>query len=78
MAIKRGKEILEIPIPARTDPHYARILAIVKDISVSFVNLGLKADENRLRRRENDVIDKLFAKVSAAGYPLIIEHDAPS
>lgn len=36
------------------------MLSIRKDAAVSIIGAGLKADENRFRRRQNDIVQRLF------------------
>lgn len=64
-ALAKLEEVLDVPLPNPSAENYIRILLAQKDAAVSVVNSGLKADENRFRRRENDVIEKLFQKLQA-------------
>lgn len=63
-AMRRADEILELPLPDRNDDNYIRMLSTIKDATVSVMNLGLKSDENRLRKRDNDVLQKLYDKIA--------------
>ena len=56
-------DILSIPNLPSSHSDYFKLLAIKKDLAVSAVAAGLKADENRFRRRQNDVIARLFEVV---------------
>lgn len=58
-------EIMDIPLPPRGDESFVRVAAIKKDAAVSVVNSGLKADENRFRKRDNDVLQKLYDRIQA-------------
>jgi len=40
-----------------------RAMSIKKDAAISIINAGLKADENRFRRENKDIIEKLYAKI---------------
>lgn len=40
-----------------------KLLSIKKDAAASIINAGLKADENRFRRENKDIIERLFAKL---------------
>ena len=40
-----------------------KLLSIKKDAANSIINSGLKADENRFRRENKDIIEKLFEKI---------------
>lgn len=42
-----------------------KLLSVKKDAAASIINAGLKADENRFRRDNKDIIDKLFATIAA-------------
>ncbi|MCK5603818.1 hypothetical protein KAR91_18160 [Candidatus Pacearchaeota archaeon] len=44
-----------------------RLMSIKKDAAISIVNAGLKADENRFRRENKDIIEKLYAKIEKSG-----------
>lgn len=65
-ALEQIEEILDMEIPELGTPGGAdrmRLLAIKKDASAAIINAGLKADENRFRRENKDIIEKLFDKV---------------
>lgn len=40
-----------------------KILSIQKDAATSIINAGLKADENRFRRENKDIIERLYNKM---------------
>lgn len=40
-----------------------KLLSVKKDAATSIINSGLKADENRFRRENKDIIEKLFEKI---------------
>ena len=40
-----------------------KLLSVKKDAAASIINAGLKADENRFRRENKDIIEKLFEKI---------------
>jgi hypothetical protein len=54
---------MDINLPSPYDEHYARVLSAKKDAAVAVMNIGLKADENKFRKRETDVISKLYDKI---------------
>ena len=59
------EEILQQPTPPLHNPLYAKMLSIKKDAAVSVINAGLKADENRFRKRKNDVLGILLDQIKA-------------
>lgn len=63
---------MRTPTPDCEDEAYGRILSAKKDAAVSVLNSGLKADENRFRKRDNDLLKVLFEKVKAEN-ALVIE-----
>lgn len=70
-ALAKLDEILGIPLPAMSHDNFIRIMTSQKDAAVSVVNSGLKADENRFRKRENDVLEKLYQQMQAEKAPLL-------
>ncbi len=56
-------ELLDIELPRRGDEDYQRVMSIQKDAAVSVLGAGLKADENRFRRRNSNVLNDLFAQL---------------
>lgn len=40
-----------------------KMLTIKKDMSVSLIGLGLKADEHRFRKRASDVLGQLLEQI---------------
>jgi hypothetical protein len=40
-----------------------KILSIQKDAATAIINAGLKADENRFRRENKDIIERLYNKM---------------
>jgi hypothetical protein len=42
---------------------YMKQLTLKKDTAVALIGAGLKADENRFRRKQQDVIARLFEAV---------------
>lgn len=61
-------------LPAVTDPNYIRMLTIQKDASVAMIGSGLKADENRFRKRKNDILKNLFERIEAKQGGTLLEH----
>lgn len=62
-AARTLNEVMDINLPSPYDEHYARVLSAKKDAAVAVMNIGLKADENKFRKRETDVISKLYDKI---------------
>ncbi len=81
-SLEQLKETLKVLMPMPGDKDYARILSTKTSAAVSGLSLGLKADENRLRARKHDVLDRLFdafeaEKLKMQGRPLTIENVVP-
>lgn len=72
----RAEEILDTPLPGRNEDHFVRMFSSVKDAAVSVMNLGLKADENRLRKRNNDILQELYDKIALEQGMQVIENTA--
>ena len=60
-ALEQIEAILDMPVPAGEDR--MKMLSVKKDAASSIINAGLKADENRFRRENKDIIEKLFDKI---------------
>lgn len=60
IALQTVRDVLSVETPDPFDDHYPKILAIKKDAAISIIGAGLKADENRFRKRNTDVLSKLF------------------
>lgn len=54
---------MDIPTPDAMDENYTKIVSIKKDAAVSAITAGLKADENRFRKRNSDVLAKMFLAI---------------
>jgi hypothetical protein len=65
-ALVKLNEILDIELPPRSNPDFARMMSTQKDASVAIINSGLKADENRFRKRQTDVLRNLYERMQAA------------
>lgn len=62
-ALGQMEEILDMD-PSQVEPEdYIKLLSVKKDAAASIINAGLKADENRFRRENKDIIEKLFEKI---------------
>ena len=57
------QEVLELDIPHPGDPNYMKMISAKKDAAVAVVNLGLKANDATLRRRETDVLSRLLEAI---------------
>lgn len=62
-ALKQIETILDEDMPNKSDPNYTKLLSVKKDAATSIINAGLKADENRFRRENKDIIERLFDKI---------------
>ncbi len=62
-ALIQTEETLDLELPHPSDPDYAKILSLKQTAATAVINSGLKADENRLRRKQTDVLAKLYATV---------------
>ena len=65
---------MDIPIPDPSDENYVKVISARKDAAISLVGMGLKADENRFKKRNNDVLAKLFLAMHQEG--LLLEGQA--
>lgn len=66
-ALKQIETILDMPIPAEGNEDRMKMLSVKKDAAASIINAGLKSDENRFRRENKDIIEKLFDKIGKTG-----------
>lgn len=62
-ALKVWGEILKKPLPAEDHPDYFRILSVQKETANNIMSTSLKADENCLRQRHDDALDRLFSEL---------------
>lgn len=46
-----------------SDPNFSKLVSAKKDAAATVVQASMKADENRFRKKGNDVLDKLLARV---------------
>jgi hypothetical protein len=49
-------------LPEIENEHFGRVLTAKATVAQSVINSGLKADENRLRRENKEVMDRLWKK----------------
>lgn len=66
-------DILERDPPAPSAADFVKMLSIRKDAAVSIIGAGLKADENRFRRRHDDIMQRLFDLVKKDNKLVTIE-----
>lgn len=66
-ALKQIEAILDEPVPEKGDEDRMKMLSVKKDAAASIINAGLKADENRFRRENKDIIERLFDKIKKDG-----------
>lgn len=59
--------ILDVTPDGLTMENQMKLLSIKKDAATSIINAGLKADENRFRRENKDIVDRLFDKIKKDG-----------
>lgn len=64
LAINTVLDILEMDYLPQGHTDHLKQLSIKKDAAMGIIGAGLKADENRFRRRSNDVLAKLFKLVT--------------
>lgn len=60
-ALQQIESILDMEIPE--DDTKMKMLSVKKDTAIGILNAGLKADENRFRRENKDIIERLFDKI---------------
>jgi hypothetical protein len=51
-----------------------KVMSMRKDMAQSLINAGLKADENRFRKKNEDAIINLLARIEADKKVLTIEN----
>lgn len=67
-ALANIEAILDMEIPeVKKHEDMARYLSLKKDAATAIINAGLKADENRFRRENKDIIERLFDKIKKDG-----------
>lgn len=62
-ALQQIEMILDIDFKDVPKDEVTKILSIKKDAATAMINAGLKADENRFRRENKDIIERLFDKI---------------
>ena len=62
-ALREIEEILDIDINTVKPLDQLKMLSVKKDAASAIINAGLKADENRFRRENTDIIERLFTKI---------------
>ena len=53
-------DVLSLPLPPDASRDYVKVLSMKKDAAVAVIQLGLKASDSALRRRETGVLEKLL------------------
>lgn len=66
-ALKQIDKILDYSEVGLEDAEKLKLLSVKKDAAIGIINMGLKADENRFRRENKDIIEKLFDKIHRQG-----------
>lgn len=64
-ALQQIEDILDMELPE--DESKMKLLSVKKDAASAIINAGLKADENRFRRENKDIIERLFDKIKKDG-----------
>ena len=59
-ALGKIEEILNLTLPAQTDPNYMKMVSTQKDAAVAVVNMGFKAGDSAMRKKETDILAKLL------------------
>jgi hypothetical protein len=62
-ALEQIEEIIDIDIASVHPDDRMKMLSVKKDAASSIINAGLKADENRFRRENKDIVERLFQKI---------------
>ncbi len=62
-ALKQIETILDMDLDDEHPDDRMKMLSVKKDAAASIIHAGLKADENRFRRENKDIIEKLFDKI---------------
>lgn len=62
-ALEQIEEIIDIDMASVSTFDRMKMLSVKKDAAASIINAGLKADENRFRRENKDIIERLFQKI---------------
>lgn len=77
MALDKEEEILGLPLPPIESPHFKNVLSAQQAAAGAVLTARLKADENYFRRRKQDVLDNLYAKLEKRGLvPPLLEQAA--
>lgn len=63
-ALKQIETILDMDLDEAHPDDKMKLLSVKKDAASAILNVGLKADENRFRRENKDIIEKLFDKIN--------------
>ena len=62
-ALKQIEIILDMDLEKEHPDDRMKMLSVKKDAAASIIHAGLKADENRFRRENKGIIEKLFEKI---------------
>ncbi len=62
-ALLKIESIIDIVPETIDQENRMKLLSVQKDAATSIINAGLKADENRFRRENKDIITRLFDKI---------------
>lgn len=62
-ALQQIEDILDQDMEGLTIEMQMKLFSIKKDAATGIINAGLKADENRFRRENKDIVERLFDKI---------------
>lgn len=62
-ALKQIEAIIDQDLEGLSVESRLKMLSIKKDAATAIINAGLKADENRFRRENKDIVERLFQKI---------------
>jgi hypothetical protein len=62
-ALAQIEDILDIDIETVHPDDRMKMMSVKKDAASAIINAGLKADENRFRRENKDIVERLFDKI---------------
>lgn len=66
-ALRQIEDIIDMDLEKVSAEDRIKLLSVKKDAASSIINAGLKADENRFRRENKDIIEKLYEKIRKDG-----------
>lgn len=73
-AINKAHEILSMPLPHPSDDNFGKLLQAQQSLSVAVINSGLKADENRFRKKNSLALQSLWDEMERNRHIKIIDN----